>query len=70
MASQQHSVPESNLAEPTAEGSEGYFSQEELEGLEYWRAIVAEMPPMTQEEIERVAALFNRMDARRNAKNA
>ncbi|TWP43513.1 hypothetical protein FKR81_42350 [Lentzea tibetensis] len=45
-----------------------YFTEEERAGLEHWRAIVADMPPMTQDEIERVAAIFRRTDARRNTK--
>ena len=73
--------PENDEASPeevTAPGSdttqaedhhatEDYFTAEEREGLAHWRAIVADMPPMTQEEIERVAAIFRRNDARRKA---
>lgn len=44
-----------------------YFTEEERAGLVYWRAIVADMPPMTQEEIDRVAEIFRRIDARRHA---
>lgn len=47
--------------------SGGYFTEEEQAGLEHWRAIVADMPPITQDEIDRVAAIFRRIDARRRA---
>jgi len=43
-----------------------YFTEEERAGLARWRAIVADMPPMTQDEIQRIGALFRRMDQRRN----
>ena len=47
--------------------ADDYFTAEEQEGLAHWRAIVADMPPMTQEEIERVGALFRRLDERYKA---
>jgi hypothetical protein len=57
--------PETTTAggEPTRDD---YFTEEERAGLAHWRVIVADMPPMTQEEIERVAGIFRRIDARRN----
>jgi hypothetical protein len=35
------------------------------ESFRYWKAVVARMPPMTQEEIEAVARILNRIDERR-----
>lgn len=37
----------------------------DLESYRYWKAVVARMPPMTQEEIEAVARILNRIDERR-----
>ncbi|ANZ36207.1 hypothetical protein BBK82_09180 [Lentzea guizhouensis] len=41
-----------------------YFTPEQRESMEHWRKIVATMPPMTQDEINRIGALFSRIDAR------
>ena len=44
---------------------ESYFTAKRRESLEYWRNVVATMPPMTQDEINRIAAILARIDARR-----
>lgn len=49
----------------TGEGD--YFTEHERERLKYWQAVVADMPPMTQDEIERVAEVFRQIDAERKA---
>lgn len=36
------------------------------EGLEYWRQACAALPPMTDDEIERLAVVLRRIDQRRN----
>lgn len=58
-----------DMGEPTATHvteESSYFTAEERVMLARWRAIVADMPPMTQEEIERVAEVFRRIDAHRD----
>lgn len=50
-----------------AVGESDYFTAHERERLKHWSTVVADMPPMTQDEIERVAEVFRQIDASRNA---
>lgn len=54
-------------ATPSTTGEGGYFTDYERERLKYWQVIVADMPPMTQDEIDRVAEVFRQIDAERKA---
>ncbi|MEV6624947.1 hypothetical protein AB0M83_21295 [Amycolatopsis sp. NPDC051106] len=59
----------STTEQPAAEqlAKEEHAEPIDPEGLEYWRRACAALPPMTEDEIERLAVVHRRIDQRRTA---